>query len=1254
MNSGIRFLGFVATAFLVIAGPAGAAVEELRSGRDKVLRSGRTYLVTDAVELEGNVVFEAGTVVKFSRGGTSGITLKSGARLACLGEPYQPVILTASDDDSHGEKIPGSTGRPIRGGYAGVALTWNLPAGAATDLRLANLRIAHARQALKITGGPVALWHVQLKDCGVGIQAAGGSLKIRNLLFHDVRTNFWKLVDSRVDAQHLTIAGADHLNYAPERSTLSIIRSLATEVTDSSGFTNPPCEGTLNLFIRTPVTNLFVEVAGGLYLPPDSRRLRGGNCQELVDPELAAILPRMTLLPPIVLPPLIATNELLTARLIRDTDIFEPVMGRLVKLGFHHWPIDYLANGNVISNAVLSVEDGVMIHELDGGALRFIGSGKMRKEPARKTPATASQPAAFAMENPKRTDSDGDGINDAEEKERRTDPFDPYSSEPARLAVFGFDTPGMESEDGCPPLPGGSAKTVDSFDRFAAAFTAPGDVLRYPLVWTSGGRSITNLQSGHGTVWLDYSPDWYHGRTNDAPGAECVLFESSRLRISIDATGRRLVASRIEEFFELRSEKPLPRVSITNAPFEGRTNWTLEIPFSAALFENATRASHARTVSARAKTAFSIGNALDGGAPALGRIDRVHIFNFVRPGTFRTAFGDFDDALARQWSRSTLENDSISARSTETGVRLKFERVWEGDWNTGEKYVVERRSYSGSDESWKAISESARSGLFEDTTAQRGQTYGYRIHRKNRRPLQIIVAHDAAPPADRGRAILLIDETVARRIADSLAVYKRDLVADGWEVVEHTVARHADWNYGDWVCQQYDTQALPKNKAQMLAVKKRIRQEYEANRNRTNVVVLIGHVTIPQSGWAAEDGHFGCQDPAGIHVGAWNADAFYGDMTEGWTDVKDFSTGCPDCNRSQCKFCTIGNTANDGRWDQNSLPWENSTTPARIEVPLGRIDFAKLSNFDDAYAGLPGTPKDPAEIEVRLLERYFDKVHRYRLGAIPFENSAIGYANVLPALVEDNILHIAPRLWSQGPLPIATFNSDVFQTSTTHRWGFHTDYSHFGVIGQPGAAKAGHSHFAKNIAWRRDGDIPKVAFLFPFGSFMGQWFSGYGEDVLRACLASSDSVMLAGTASGFLPWITDRVHAGAPVHALLTDSAEYHTNVNARLVFLLGDPCLREQPIRAPEAFTAKKSGGTITLAWRPSPDADGGYRVMEAATLDAREWTEVGTADAGTTLLKIPAARRKRSLRLQALGSTTNLSGKYRQWSAPVYATSE
>jgi hypothetical protein len=171
---------------------------------------------------------------------------------------------------------------------------------------------------------------------------------------------------------------------------------------------------------------------------------------------------------------------------------------------------------------------------------------------------------------------------------------------------------------------------------------------------------------------------------------------------------------------------------------------------------------------------------------------------------------------------------------------------------------------------------------------------------------------------------------------------------------------------------------------------------------------------------------------------------------------------------------------------------------------------------------------------------------------------------------------------------------------------------------------------------------------------MGQWFSGYGEDVLRACLASSDSVMLAGTASGFLPWITDRVHAGAPVHALLTDSAEYHTNVNARLVFLLGDPCLREQPIRAPEAFTAKKSGGTITLAWRPSPDADGGYRVMEATSPDAREWTEVGIADAGTTSLKIPAARRKRSLRLQALGSTTNLSGKYRQWSAPVYATSE
>lgn len=1219
-----------------------------------VLRAGMTYFVSERIELEGDVVFEPGAVIKFSRGGLAGIAIKAGAHPKFDGEPYRPVIFTAMDDDSSGEKIAGSTGIPIASAYAGVALALDLSTATATELRLSNIRIAHARQAFKITGGLLALWHTQIRNCDMGIQATGSRLKIRNLLLDDVRSPFWKLSDSRVDAQHLTVAKADRLNDAPERSQLAITRSLVVEVADRSGFTSPSCEGTLNLSVSAPATNVFVRVDGGLYLPPGSRRLRGGDCRESVDPELAALLPRMTLLPPVVLPPLISTNQLFVPRPIRDSDIEEYLVGRVAKIGFHHWPVDYIANGNIVSNAVVSVEEGTVIAEGSGGGLRFVGSGQLRKETGKTVAIGGGQPAAAAFAKPARTDTDGDGVTDAEEEARRTNPLDPFSSEPAELAVFGFDTPGMESEAGCPPLPDGLAESVDSFDRRAAAFAKPGDVLRYPLVWTQGGRAVTNLQPVHGTVWLDYSPDWYHGRTNDAPGVECVLFESSALRISIDPTGTKLVASRIEEFFELRLETPLSRAYVSDSFFAGRTNWAFEIPFGAEIFKKAARTSHSRPVSIRAKNAFAIGNALDGGAPALGRIDRVHIFNFVRPGTVSTPFGMLDDPLARRWSRAALQDDRISAQSTPTGVRLQFERVWEGDWASGEKYVIERRSYSGGDDSWQAISTDARTGTFDDSTAVRGRTYGYRVHRKGRSPLQIVVAHDATPPTDRGRAILLVDNTVARRITDSLAEYKRDLIADGWEIVEHSMPRHVDWDYGDWTCQQYDAFALAKNKTQMLAAKELIRREYEAHRDRTNVVVLIGHVTIPQSGWGAEDGHFGCKDPAGIHLGAWTADIFYGDMTAGWTDTKSFSTDCPDCARSQCVFCTIGNTAGDGHWDQNSLPWETATTPARIEVPVGRIDFAKLSNFDEPLAGLPGNPKDPAEIEIRLLQRYFDKIHRYRLGTIPFENSAVGYANALPALVEQNVMHLAPRLWSAAPLSPSILDSDVFQTAKTYRWGFHTDYSHFGVIGQPGAAKAGHSHFAKNIAWRREGDIPRVAFLFPFGSFMGQWFSGYGEDVLRACLASGDSVMVAGAAAGFLPWITDRVHAGAPVHALLTDSAEFHTNVNARLVFLLGDPCIREQPIRAPRDFAAKKSGGSIQLSWTVSPEADGGYRIMEASGPDAARWTEVATVEPSTTSIKLQVSGQKRAFRLQALGSTVNLSGRYRQWSAPVFAQVE
>ena len=1232
-----------------LAVPVLAAPVEVVSGRNPTFRAGVTHRVSGPVRLEGNVRFEAGCVFKFAPGCSAGLTLGKDCRVSWLATPEAPIVFTASDDDSVGEPLPGSKGTPSTMPYAEVALSVDRARPESGSLRWNDLRISHARVALRWTGSTAALWHFQVQHCEVGIECTDSTLALRNGLFHRVKAPFHRLRSSLVDGQQLTIARAETLNRSPQDATLRLLRCVIGEVSDASAFTHASPEGNPNAVIPPSVTDAFVEAAGSLYLPPGSRRVRPGFGHALLDGELAAALPSMTVLPPEPLPALVTRNLFLAPRAIRDQALPEAGGLNPIKLGFHHWPIDYWADGTIVSNAVVTVAPGTVLREAAGRGIRWIGSASLRQQTGIEPEAN---PAPKARPIPGRGDRDGDRRTDLDEHLDGTDPDDPLSTAPRILAAFGFDTDRFESEAGVPPLPGSSASREPSFDRTAAGFHRVGQGLRYPGVWPREQGARSPLRPLHGSICIDYSPDWFHGATNDAPGTECVLLEAPGLRLAIDAEGRRLGLTRVSESFEQTLWSALPRSSIRSQPFAGRTNWTFRLSFSEEAFDGIARESHSRPQALRDNVdTFSIGNALDGQSPALGRIDRVVLRNHLLPGSI--GYPGPHPGLARTGHRPLEADDAerISGESLPTGPRLTFPRDWEGDGDHGAPYPITRRTLAPMPTDWEIIDRNARTSVFDDSTARPGHTYAYRILRNGRPPLELCLAHDAPPPEDRGRALLLVDETLADRLARSLERHRADLIADGWEVVQHPVPRHIDAEPQDFDCRRYDAEALPRNRANLLAIKDILRREYAAHPGRTHVAVLIGHPTIPQSGWAAEDGHTGCQDPAGNHLGAWPADLFYGDLTGTWTDTQAFKTGCPDCPRSQCSFCILGNEPGDGRWDQNELPREPDGSPGRIEVPLGRIDFARLSHFDSRFAGLPGSPRNAKEVEIALLERYLDKAWRYRRGLIPFRDSAIGYANVLGPLVDRNLMHILPRLAPSETPSRATWNTDLFHDGPAIRWGFQNDYSHFGVLGMTGAAKPGHSHFAKNVAWKRPGDTPRVAFLFAFGSFLGQWYSGYGEDFLRTCLASEDAVLLVGTTYAFAPWVTDRVHAGAPVHALLTDSAESVRQVNARLAFLLGDPCLLEHPLRAPSEFQAKRAGNGIELTWTASTEADRGYRIDAAPRGDAIHWTPVQDLPPGTARFRIEAGSDGKVFRLRGLGTVTNGSGRHRQWTAPCFA---
>ena len=264
------------TLLCLLAGwlPILSAPVEVVSGKDRTFRAGVTYLVAGPVRLEGSVRFEAGCVLKFQPGRAAGLELGKDARVSWQATPEAPILFTASDDDSVGELVPGSTGNPSSGSYADIALSVN---GARLESGLSrwnDFRISHARVALRWTGTTAALWHFQVQHCQVGIESTSSTLSLRNGLFHRVKAPFSDLRSSRVNGQQLTIARAEVLNRKPADSTLELLRCVIGEVADVQGYTHASTEGNPNAIIPISITDAFVEAAGSLYLPPGSRRKR--------------------------------------------------------------------------------------------------------------------------------------------------------------------------------------------------------------------------------------------------------------------------------------------------------------------------------------------------------------------------------------------------------------------------------------------------------------------------------------------------------------------------------------------------------------------------------------------------------------------------------------------------------------------------------------------------------------------------------------------------------------------------------------------------------------------------------------------------------------------------------------------------------------------------------------------------------------------------------------------------------------------
>lgn len=308
-----------------------------------VLKGDTTYLLTGLVTLYGtNTVCEGGAVIKYTNN-TANVKLVVNTPLTWGGTMYRPVILTARDDHSVGEKIGSGT---LAGYYADVALSLNAATSSISNFQIAHLRVAHAKSAIELqqkTGH--VLSHLQLVNCQNGILPTSADFSLRNALFHKVLTNFTGSASvGRIE--HLTANTAIRLHSASTFSSLYLTNSLLVAVTNVGTMTV-----TNKVAVVSSPTGIFQSAqAGAHYLATGTYRNIGTTA---INSALKSSFASATTYPPITYTNSIFVNTVLGPTVQRDTDTPD--------LGYHYPVLDYMFSGLTATNATVFLTNGVAV-----------------------------------------------------------------------------------------------------------------------------------------------------------------------------------------------------------------------------------------------------------------------------------------------------------------------------------------------------------------------------------------------------------------------------------------------------------------------------------------------------------------------------------------------------------------------------------------------------------------------------------------------------------------------------------------------------------------------------------------------------------------------------------------------------------------------------------------------------------------------------------------------------------------------------
>lgn len=307
---------------------------------------------------------------------------------------------------------------------------------------------------------------------------------------------------------------------------------------------------------------------------------------------------------------------------------------------------------------------------------------------------------------------------------------------------------------------------------------------------------------------------------------------------------------------------------------------------------------------------------------------------------------------------------SVLTSATVSAAPPQIVISWVNDVNAL-SYSVDRKLPS--DAGWTNLTTLAGTvNNYTDNAVSVGTIYEYRIVKTT--PLikgyGYVYSGIDIPAIDaRGTMLLAVDNTFSGYLQSEIDQFKKDLIGDGWKVIQKDFAPSAK-----------DT-----------AVKNWMMNEYNVPGANVKSLLIIGHFAIPYSGNFAPDGH-------AERIGAQPADVYYADINGEWTDntITTTNTGS----------IYTPNIPGDGKWDQSTIP-----SPAELQV--GRIDMNKMTGF--------------ALSEADLIKQYLNKDHSYRHKIINpsrralinsvldnslFSTSAVAWRSFSPMLGSNNIAAI--------------------------------------------------------------------------------------------------------------------------------------------------------------------------------------------------------------------------------------------------------